>query len=240
MSIIEHLDADALTSVASALANDDVLAFSLCARALRTAQVAAKRKLKTNVRVVHWGTVALHLWAKSLAAPTPRRLKKNAAGHFVRPSTQDMSNFFDCLSINRGCPKACKVVKVDADTYDEIELSKDEYNRVAFAGPSFAFENRQAIRLPFVYRQAKGYFTVRDVCEALADPAVSSQEVFFAGDSEMDKEELEEEFYFASLECRGLVQIEREIPVNELLGTSSSTKEHVPIFRACWLLGPVP
>ena len=231
MSIIEHLDADALTSVASALANDDVLAFSLCARALRTAQVAAKRKLKTNVRVVHWGTAALHLWAKSLGAPQPL-----STGGMVT-----FSGFFNSLRIERGHNWALSG-KDDASHLQKSsahrELSEDEYDSVAYPGPTIAFAHEHGKYVSFLhpeeymsdeirkrdglmYHQEKGFFTVRDVCAALAE---------YESGNITQVTRRYDWFYLAHLQCCGFEggTIATEAPA------TAPAEPFVPIFHSAW------
>ena len=221
MSIVEHLDADALTSIASHVADDDVLAVALCARTLRAAQVAAGRKLKTKLHVVHCQSAALHLWAKSLGAPQP-----------LSNGMLTFSGFFNSLRIERGYNWALHG-KTDASHLQKSsahrELSEKEYNSVAYPGPTIAFAHEDGKYVNFypedemtdevlkrdglMYPQEKGFFTVRDVCEALAE--------YESGNITHEVTRRYDWLYLGHLQCCGFEHGSRSV-------------ETVPVFHGAW------
>lgn len=171
-TMTEALGVDGLALVAATLRPSDVLAFALTCKDLRDAQKAARLELKTMVSDVHFASPACHLWAKALGCPLPKQ----------------PSEMFASAQMHRGLFDN-DATRFEAGDYTLIPLTEEEYGRVAFAHGTIAFVagfdfwGRGTTDEDAIFHQAKGYFTVRDLCEALAkvEEGYDGNHVFFEG-----------------------------------------------------------
>lgn len=227
------LGIDGLALVAAQLGQSDVLAFALTCTAFRAAQKAARLALVTKSREVHHRSQALHLWAKRLGCPLPKM----------------PSDVFQGLHLSRGYKHA----QVWDDDEDElIDLSAETYDCVAFAHGAIAFrvecfdESEEEpygcfdqTRVSHVYHQRKGFFTVRDLCDAFAD----SEKAYGAEAEDTNFEGLgpsgSVEVAASELETRlppPTTRLERELRKLDNNGARARTRQ-VPVFKAYWSCG---
>lgn len=115
-------------------------------------------ELETKPSGLHLRSPALHAWAKQLGCPLP----------------EQPSEFFQGLLLSRGYFNNDEVYSIEGKA-ELVDVSEEEYEQVAYAHGTISFQPGMSFYFfggapnERVFHESKGYFTVRELCRALAD-----------------------------------------------------------------------